>query len=97
MGFTDLVFIDPVSTGYSRSEKGISAKRFHGYEEDINSIGEFIRSFISQNNLWGSPKFIAGESYVKLKTDAERFYREAVNQTSRLNNYNLAFKRAAHN
>ncbi|GAA4312055.1 peptidase S10 [Mucilaginibacter gynuensis] len=61
--FTDLVFIDPVSTGYSRPAKGVDAKQFYGYNEDIKSVGEFIRLYIEQNNRWGSPKFIAGESY----------------------------------
>jgi carboxypeptidase C (cathepsin A) len=60
---TDLVFIDPVSTGYSRPAPGVTAGEFHGYEEDVKSIGEFIRLYITQNNRWLSPKFIVGESY----------------------------------
>jgi carboxypeptidase C (cathepsin A) len=60
---TDLVFIDPVSTGYSRPAPGASAGEFHGYEEDVKSIGEFIRLYITHNNRWLSPKFIVGESY----------------------------------
>jgi carboxypeptidase C (cathepsin A) len=60
---TDLVFIDPVSTGYSRPAPGESAGEFHGYEEDIKSVGEFIRLYTTQNNRWLSPKFIVGESY----------------------------------
>jgi carboxypeptidase C (cathepsin A) len=60
---TDLVFIDPVSTGYSRPAPGVTAGEFHGYEPDIKSIGEFIRLYITQNNRWLSPKFIIGESY----------------------------------
>lgn len=63
LGFTDLVFIDPVSTGYSRPEKGVDAKDFHGYNEDIASVGDFIRLYITKYERWGSPKFIAGESY----------------------------------
>ena len=60
---TDLVFIDPVSTGYSRPAPGTNAKEFHGYQEDVKSVGEFIRLYTTQNNRWLSPKFIVGESY----------------------------------
>ena len=63
LGFTDLVFIDPVSTGYSRPVKGVQASDFHGYNEDLESVGDFIRLYVTQNQRWGSPKFIAGESY----------------------------------
>jgi carboxypeptidase C (cathepsin A) len=60
---TDLVFIDPVSTGYSRPAPGTPAGDFHGYEEDVKSVGEFIRLYTTQNNRWLSPKFVVGESY----------------------------------
>lgn len=60
---TDLVFIDPVSTGYSRSEPDQDPKNFHGYKEDIESVGEFIRLYTTKNKRWTSPKFIVGESY----------------------------------
>jgi carboxypeptidase C (cathepsin A) len=60
---TDLVFIDPVSTGFSRAAAGENAKQFHGYVEDIQSVGAFIRHFLSRYERWGSPKFLAGESY----------------------------------
>lgn len=60
---TDLVFIDPVSTGFSRAAPGENPKQFHGYVEDISSIGSFIRHFLSRYERWGSPKFLAGESY----------------------------------
>lgn len=60
---TDLVFIDPVSTGFSRAASGESPKQFHGYVEDIQSVGSFIRYFLSTYERWGSPKFMAGESY----------------------------------
>jgi carboxypeptidase C (cathepsin A) len=61
--FTDLVFIDPVSTGYSRPAPGVDKKQFHGVEEDIKSVGDFIRLYITKNNRWLSPKYICGESY----------------------------------
>ncbi|UAJ14341.1 S10 family peptidase [Aquirufa lenticrescens] len=59
---TDLVFIDPVSTGYSRAV-GESASKYHGYVEDIKSVGDFVRNFLSRYDRWASPKFLAGESY----------------------------------
>lgn len=60
---TDLVFIDPISTGYSRAIPHEDAKKFHGVEEDVKSVGEFIRLYVTRNNRWDSPKFLAGESY----------------------------------
>ena len=60
---TDLVFVDPVSTGFSRPAPGEDASQFHGYTNDVRSIGEFIRHWISRNDRWSSPKFLAGESY----------------------------------
>ena len=60
---TDLVFIDPVSTGYSRPIPGENKSQFHGVQEDIASVGEFIRLFITKNERWDSPKFVLGESY----------------------------------
>jgi carboxypeptidase C (cathepsin A) len=59
----DLVFIDPVSTGYSRAEKDTKPGDFHGLDEDIESVGDFIRRWISEHERWSSPKFILGESY----------------------------------
>jgi len=60
---SDLVFIDPVSTGYSRPAPGENPKQFHGYQEDISSMGAFVRDFLSRYERWGSPKYLAGESY----------------------------------
>ena len=60
---TDLVFIDPVSTGYSRPVAGEDAKKYHGVEEDLASVGDFIRLYTTRYNRWASPKFIIGESY----------------------------------
>jgi len=59
---TDLVFIDPVSTGYSRAARE-NERDFHGVEQDIQSVAEFIRRHVTQDQRWRSPKFIAGESY----------------------------------
>jgi len=63
LDITDLVFIDPISTGYSRPVAGEDAKQFHGVEEDIKSVAEFIRLYTTRNNRWDSPKFLLGESY----------------------------------
>lgn len=60
---TDLVFIDPVSTGYSRPAEGESARQFHGVQEDVESVGDFIRLYLTQSERWASPKFLIGESY----------------------------------
>lgn len=60
---TDLVFIDPVSTGFSRPLPGEDPKQFHSVEKDIQSVAEFIRLYVTRNERWESPKFLAGESY----------------------------------
>ena len=60
---TDLVFIDPVSTGYSRPAPGQDPKQFHGVKEDIDWVAEFIRLWVTRNQRWASPKLVAGESY----------------------------------
>ncbi|WP_146587805.1 S10 family peptidase [Posidoniimonas polymericola] len=64
---TDLVFIDPVSTGYSRPAEGEDKKQFHGYQEDLRSVGQFIHDYTSQHQRWRSPKFVLGESYGGLR------------------------------
>lgn len=61
--FSDLVFIDPVTTGFSRPAPGVDAKQFHGFEGDLNSVSEFIRLYLTRYQRWASPKFLAGESY----------------------------------
>ena len=79
LAFTDLVFIDPVGTGYSRIEKkGKDEKEkgerdkggddkggrpFWQVKKDLTSLSEFIRLYLSRNRRWPSPKFVAGESY----------------------------------
>jgi carboxypeptidase C (cathepsin A) len=63
LDLTDLVFIDPVSTGYSRPVEGESAKEFHGFKKDIESIGDFIRLYTTRYGRWLSPKYLIGESY----------------------------------
>ncbi len=60
---TDLVFIDPVSTGFSRPVRGEDPKQFYGYKQDLASVGDFIRLWTTRYSRWSSPKIIAGESY----------------------------------
>jgi len=63
LDLTDLVFIDPVSTGYSRPVEGQKAREFHGFKKDIESVGDFIRLYATRYGRWTSPKYLAGESY----------------------------------
>ena len=76
LAFTDLVFIDPVGTGFSRmvndpepegkktdADGGDSSKEFYKLKRDLESLGEFIQKFLSRTKRWDSPVFIAGESY----------------------------------
>jgi carboxypeptidase C (cathepsin A) len=60
---TDLVFVDPVDTGYSRAASEDLAKKFRGVRGDIESVGEFIRLYLSRAQRWSSPLFLVGESY----------------------------------
>jgi carboxypeptidase C (cathepsin A) len=60
---TDLVFIDPVTTGYSRAEPADEAKQYHGVAQDLHSVAEFIRLYATKYRRWGSPKYLIGESY----------------------------------
>ncbi|HEY1923454.1 MAG TPA: hypothetical protein VGG44_11945 [Tepidisphaeraceae bacterium] len=60
---SDLVFIDPVGTGYSRPAEGQKASDFYGVQPDLDSIGQFIRLYLTRYERWDSPKFLAGESY----------------------------------
>ncbi|MBK8150389.1 MAG: peptidase S10 [Acidobacteria bacterium] len=60
---TDLVFIDPVGTGYSRASRPELGSKFWGLNGDIESVGEFIRMYLGRNERWNSPLFLVGESY----------------------------------
>lgn len=63
LDFTDLVFIDPVETGFSRPAPQRDAKDFFNVQEDAAVIGDFIRTYTTRYNRWASPKFLAGASY----------------------------------
>jgi carboxypeptidase C (cathepsin A) len=70
LAHTDLVFIDPVSTGYSRTVEGEKPKEYHGFTPDVEAVGEVIRLWTSRNQRWLSPKFVAGESYGTVRAAA---------------------------
>ncbi len=63
LDITDVVFIDPVSTGYSRAVPKEQPEQFHNVKKDIESVGDFIRVWATRNKRWTSPKFLIGESY----------------------------------
>lgn len=65
---TDLVFVDAISTGYSRTAPGVSSTPFHGQEGDIRAFGEFISGWVTAYNRWGSPKYLMGESYGTIRS-----------------------------
>jgi carboxypeptidase C (cathepsin A) len=67
---SDLVFIDPVGTGYSRAARPELAARFFGLQGDIESVGEFIRMYLTRYERWTSPLFLAGESYGTTRASA---------------------------
>jgi carboxypeptidase C (cathepsin A) len=60
---TDLIFIDAISTGYSRPAPGENPTQFHGIIQDANWFADFIYQYITRNERWLSPKFLIGESY----------------------------------
>jgi carboxypeptidase C (cathepsin A) len=59
----DIVYIDPVGTGFSRMAPGQDIHRFHGISDDIAAMGDFIRVFTTRQDRWKSPKYLIGESY----------------------------------
>ena len=67
---SDLVFIDPVGTGYSRSLGEHEGKEFWGLNEDAESVADFIQLWLTENGRWNSPKFIAGESFGTVRAAA---------------------------
>src|ERR1700704_2200381 len=60
---SDLVFIDPVGTGHSRMAEGEKVAEFHEYQRDLDSVGEFIRLYLTRFGRWDAPKYLIGESY----------------------------------
>lgn len=67
---TDLVFIDPVGTGFSHAVGKAQDKDFWGVDQDVKSIAELINTYVSRNGRWNSPKFLIGESYGTFRSAA---------------------------
>ncbi|MEO6347614.1 MAG: carboxypeptidase [Aquaticitalea sp.] len=65
---TDIVMIDPVGTGLSHAVGKAKNKDFWGVDQDIKSISNFIKQYVTDNNRWNSPKFLLGESYGTLRS-----------------------------
>lgn len=63
LAFTDMVFVDPVGTGYSRAVGENKEKSFYDYRKDIESVADFIRIYLTRYGRWLSPVFLVGESY----------------------------------
>ena len=67
---SNIVFIDPVSTGFSRNAPGENPAQFHSFDGDLQSVAEFIRMYLVRSERWDSPKFLAGESYGTTRASA---------------------------
>jgi len=67
---TDMVFIDPVGTGFSHAVGKAQDKDFWGVDEDVKSLAQFITTYVNRNNRWNSPKFLIGESYGTFRSAA---------------------------
>ena len=65
---TDLVFVDAISTGYSRGVKDADVKQYHGQQGDLRAFGEFINEYVRTESRWPSPKFLIGESYGTIRS-----------------------------
>jgi len=70
IGVTDLVFIDPVGTGFSKAVGKAKNKDFWGIDPDVKSLAQFINTYVSRNSRWNSPKFLIGESYGTFRSAA---------------------------
>ena len=78
----DLVFVDPIGTGFSRALGDFKDEDFWGVDEDAESMAQFIRRYLSKHKRWNSPKFLVGESYGSIR--ASLLMREL--QLKQLNN-----------
>jgi carboxypeptidase C (cathepsin A) len=67
---SDVVFIDPVGTGFSRAVGKAQNKDFWGIDQDVHSLAQFITTYVSRNARWGSPKYLLGESYGTFRSAA---------------------------
>jgi carboxypeptidase C (cathepsin A) len=64
---TDLVMLDPVGTGISHPIGKATSKDFWGVDQDIKSVSQFIKQYVTDNDRWNSPKYLLGESYGTLR------------------------------
>lgn len=85
LDLTDLVFIDPVGTGYSRVVGKGKVEDYWGLKEDAKSIAAFIREWVTKNKRWNSPKYIAGESFGTTRAVAVNYELEGGGQEMSLN------------
>ena len=65
---TDLVFVDAISTGYSRTVEGVNPAPFHGQQGDLTAFGNFINEYLKEFGRWTSPKYLIGESYGTIRS-----------------------------
>ncbi len=65
---SDVVFLDPVGTGFSHPLGKATGKQFWGVDQDVRSVGQFIRDYLSKFHRWNSPRFLLGESYGTFRT-----------------------------
>jgi carboxypeptidase C (cathepsin A) len=71
---TDIVMIDPIGTGFSKPLGDAKGADFWGVDQDIKSVGQFIKRYVSDNGRWGSPKYLLGESYGGLRSAGLAYY-----------------------
>jgi carboxypeptidase C (cathepsin A) len=65
---TDLVFVDAMSTGYSRTVPGVDPSQYHGQAGDLRAFGDFINEYLTTSARWPSPKYLIGESYGSIRS-----------------------------
>jgi carboxypeptidase C (cathepsin A) len=65
---TDLVFVDAMSTGYSRAVPGVNPSQYHGQSGDLRAFGDFINEYLTAYSRWASPKYLIGESYGSIRS-----------------------------
>ena len=76
---TDMVFIDPIGTGFSHAVGKAQNKDFWGVDSDAASVAQFITTYVSRNDRWNSPKFLIGESYGTFRSAALANFLQARN------------------
>src|SRR5262245_19354742 len=77
---TDMVFVDAVSTGYSRPTPGENPAQFYGLEQDATYFADFIYQYLTRNERWASPKFLIGERYGTTRSEQLSYVLQRRNQ-----------------